>query len=55
VKNHDFTPKNYIFSNFMGGGAHPFQIWQSSIVQINLSITFLRLIPTFRPVFDDQC
>ena len=20
VKNHDFTPKNYIFSNFMGGG-----------------------------------
>jgi hypothetical protein len=26
VKNHDFTPKNYIFSNFMGGGAHPFQI-----------------------------
>ena len=32
-----------------------FQIWQSSIVQINLSITFLRLIPKFRPVFDDQC
>ena len=20
VKNHDFTPKNHIFSNFMGGG-----------------------------------
>jgi hypothetical protein len=20
VKNHDFTPKNYIFSNFRGGG-----------------------------------
>ena len=23
VKNHDFTPKNYIFSNFMGGGGAP--------------------------------
>ena len=32
-----------------------FQIRQSSIVQINLSITSLRLIPKFRPVFDDQC
>jgi hypothetical protein len=21
MKNHDFSPKNYIFSNFMGGGA----------------------------------
>ena len=21
VKNHDFTPKNHIFSNFRGGGA----------------------------------
>ena len=21
MKNHDFPPKNYIFSNFMGGGA----------------------------------
>jgi hypothetical protein len=31
------------------------QIWQSSIVQINISITSLRLIPKFRPVFDDQC
>ena len=29
-----------------------FQIWQSSIVQINLSITSLRLIPKFRPVFE---
>jgi hypothetical protein len=28
------------------------QIWQSSIVQINLYITSLRLIPKFRPVFD---
>jgi dynactin complex subunit len=32
-----------------------FQILQSSIVQIKLSITSLRLIPKFRPVFDDQC
>ena len=32
-----------------------FQIWQNSIVQINLSITSLRLILNFRPVFDDQC
>ena len=32
-----------------------FQIWQSSIPQINLSITSLRLIPKFRPVFDNQC
>jgi hypothetical protein len=32
-----------------------FQIWQSSIVQMNLSITSLRLIPKFRPVSDDQC
>ena len=32
-----------------------FKIRQSSIVQINLSITSLRLIPKFRPVFDDQC
>jgi hypothetical protein len=32
-----------------------FQIWQSYIVQINLSITSLRLILNFRPVFDDQC
>ena len=32
-----------------------FQIRQSSIVQINLSITSLRLIPKFQPVFDDQC
>ena len=32
-----------------------FQIVQSSIVQINLSITSLRSIPKFRPVFDDQC
>ena len=32
-----------------------FQIGQSSIVQINLSITSLRLIPKFLPVFDDQC
>ena len=31
-----------------------FQIWQSSIVQINLSITSLRIIPKFRPVFDNQ-
>jgi hypothetical protein len=23
VKNHDFTPKYYIFSNFMGGGGAP--------------------------------
>jgi hypothetical protein len=23
VKNHDFTPKNHIFSNFRGGGAPP--------------------------------
>jgi hypothetical protein len=23
VKNHDFTPKNHIFSNFRGGGVHP--------------------------------
>ena len=22
VKNHDFTPKNHIFSNFRGGGVH---------------------------------
>ena len=32
-----------------------FQILQSSIVQLNLSITSLRLIPKFRLVFDDQC
>ena len=32
-----------------------FQIRQSSIVRINLSITSLRLIPKFRPVFDNQC
>jgi hypothetical protein len=32
-----------------------FQIWQSSIVQINLSITSLRLIPKFQPFFDNQC
>jgi hypothetical protein len=32
-----------------------FQIWQSSIPQINLSITSLRLIPKFRPVLDNQC
>ena len=31
-----------------------FQLRQSSIVQINLSITSLRLILKFRPVFDDQ-
>ena len=31
------------------------QIWQSSIVQINLSVTSLRLIPKYRPVFDNQC
>ena len=31
------------------------QIWQSSIVQINLSITSLSLIPKFRPVFDNRC
>ena len=24
VKNHDFTPKNHIFSNFRGGGAPGF-------------------------------
>ena len=29
--------------------------FQSSIPQINISITSLRLIPTFRPVFDNQC
>jgi hypothetical protein len=29
--------------------------FQSPIVKINLSITSLRLIPTFRPVFDNQC
>ena len=23
VKNHEFTPKNHIFSNFRGGGAPP--------------------------------
>jgi hypothetical protein len=23
VKNHDFTPKNHIFSNFRGGGERP--------------------------------
>ena len=23
VKNHDFTPKNHIFSNFRGGGGAP--------------------------------
>ena len=23
VKNHDFTPKNHIFSNFRGGGGRP--------------------------------
>ena len=23
VKNHDFTPKNHIFSNCRGGGVHP--------------------------------
>ena len=32
-----------------------FKILQSSIVQINLSIISLRLIPKFRPVFDNQC
>ena len=32
-----------------------FQILQSSIPQINLSITSLRLIPKFQPVFDNQC
>jgi hypothetical protein len=32
-----------------------FKIWQTSIVQISLSITSLRLIPKFRPDFDDQC
>jgi hypothetical protein len=32
-----------------------FQILQSFIPQINLSITSLRLIPKFRPVFDNQC
>ena len=31
-----------------------FQLRQSSIVQINLSITSLKLIPKFRQVFDDQ-
>ena len=31
-----------------------FQIWQSSIFRINLSITSLRLIPKFRPVFENQ-
>ena len=31
------------------------QICQSSIVQINLSITSLKLIPQFRPIFEDQC
>ena len=31
------------------------QIRQNSIVRINLSITSLRLIPKFRPAFDNQC
>jgi hypothetical protein len=33
-------------------GLKKFQIWQSSIVQINLFITSLRLILKFRPVFE---
>jgi hypothetical protein len=32
-----------------------FQIWQGYIVQIHISITSLRLLPSFRPVFDNQC
>jgi hypothetical protein len=32
-----------------------FQIWQSSIVQVNIYITSLRLIPKFWPVFNNQC
>jgi hypothetical protein len=31
------------------------QIWQSSIPQINISLTSVRLILKFRPVFDNQC
>ena len=27
VKNHDFTPKNHIFSNFRGGGGAPPLLW----------------------------
>ena len=27
VKNHDFTPKNYIFCNFRGGGAGCAPLW----------------------------
>ena len=38
VKNHDFTPKNYIFSNFMGegvgGGAHPGSVPGASIQKL---------------------
>ena len=40
VKNHDFTPKNYIFSNFMGGGggggggSHPGSVPGASIQKL---------------------
>ena len=34
VKNHDFTPTNYIFSNFMGGGAHPGSVPGASIQKL---------------------
>ena len=45
--------KSYFFPIL--GGACRVRPPPGSPLQINLSITSLRLIPTFRPVFDNQC
>jgi hypothetical protein len=78
VKNHDFTPKSFIFYRFVmvvrknvleyiialvvvknnkvrfEKCLNKFQIVQSSIVQINLSITSLRLIKYFIYIYDEN-
>ena len=42
VKNHNFTPKNHIFSNFRGGCAFPWiRPWLLLILYCNTSLTCL--------------
>jgi hypothetical protein len=43
VKNHDFTPKNHIFSNFRGGRASPSSPPGSAPVILSLFHTLYRL------------
>jgi hypothetical protein len=49
VRNHDFTPKNHIFSNFRGGGAPGAPLPGSAPVYVYVYVVDLSVVLIIKP------